>query len=66
MSVIELDLSIVISSGSNNPSSLYFVAYIFSLPTAFVTTMGFFLSWSSTNPYLFFSTMNNRTVVRIA
>ena len=66
MNVIDLVLSIVISSWSNNTSSLYFVAYIFSLPTAFVTTIGFFLSWSSANPYLFFSTMNDRTVVRIA
>ena len=40
MIVTELDLSIVISSRSNNASSLYFVAYIFSLPTAFVATIG--------------------------
>ena len=62
--IVELVLSVVISSRSNNTSSLYFVAYIFSLPKAFVATFGFFLFWSFANPYLFFSTMNDRIVVR--
>ena len=60
MNVIELVLSVVISSWSDNTSSLYFFAYIFSLPKAFIaTSIGFFLFWSSANPYLIFSIMND-------